>query len=95
MQIIWLSLLSPYKRSILSTFFRVLEVMKCLIPVLLYPLVEVPCSDRRPETTAFFHIIYNSIFSDRSIRRYVIKATDSVIQLFTGEQTNIWNVVPK
>jgi hypothetical protein len=25
----------------------------------------------------------------------VIKATDSVIQLFTGEKTIIWNVVPK
>lgn len=94
MQIIWLSL-SPYKRSSLSTIFRLFKFMKCLIPALLYPVVEVPSSVRRPETTAFFHIIYNPFFSDRSIRRYVIKATDSVIQLFTGEKTIIWNVVPK
>jgi len=54
--------------------------MDCHIPALLYPVLEVPSSDRRSETTAFFHIIYISFFSEGSFRRYVIKATDGAIQ---------------
>jgi hypothetical protein len=54
--------------------------MECHIPAPLYPVLEVPSSDRSPETAAFLHIMYSSFFSERPFRRYVIKATDGVIQ---------------